>query len=41
MPAEPIDAYYARKALEVLAIRMAISKVTDADLGHLENWRIR
>ena len=35
-PQELIDAYQVREALEVLAVRLAIDRVTDDDLGRLE-----
>jgi DNA-binding GntR family transcriptional regulator len=35
-PQELIDAYQVREALEVMAVRLAISRVTEADLSRLE-----
>jgi len=35
-PQELIDAYEVREALEVLAVRLAVPRVTDADLARLE-----
>jgi DNA-binding GntR family transcriptional regulator len=35
-PQELIDAYEVREALEVLAVRLAVPRVTEADLAHLE-----
>ena len=35
-PQELIDAYQVREVLEVLAVRLAIPRITEADIAHLE-----
>lgn len=37
LPTELIDAYQVREALEVLAVRLAVPLITDADLARLED----